>query len=181
MRNYHNTPIEMIECWFEMKLPIFLARQFVRHRTSCINEVSGRYVQLPAEWYIPAIEDVVIQSADKKQGGRPINMDDPQEVAWAQAYRARLQSNCERCYKSYQQSINDHIAMEQARLDLHVNHYTHWLWKQDLHNLLHFINLRDHAHAQGEAQLYARAITKLLANHLPSIIRMNEERRSSEG
>ena len=175
MENKHATPFESIEVWLEMKLPIFVARQFVRHRTAAINEVSGRYVQLPAEWYIPTLEDVIIQTADKKQGGRLVNLNDPDEVSKAVAYRNRLETNCKNCYESYQMSIADGIAMEQARLDLHLNHYTHWLWKQDLRNMLGFLVLRDHSHAQREAQLYAKAIISLLEPQLPGLMKLYGE------
>lgn len=177
MRNWHTTPFEMVECWIEMKLPIFVARQFVRHRTVTINEVSGRYVKLPAEWYIPALEDVVIQSDDKKQGGLPIDLSDPEQVAKAEAYRERVNSNCLRCYESYEQSIADDIGMEQARLDLHLNHYTHWMWKQDLHNILNFLRLRDHGHAQGESQRYAKAVDQLLRRCLPHSMELYDKYR----
>lgn len=177
MKNKHTTPFEMIEVWLEMKMPIFVARQFVRHRTVSINEVSARYVQLPPEWYIPALADVVIQSKDKKQGGKPIDLSDPEQVRVAAAYLDRLDDNCRRSYDSYQQSIVDGIALEQARLDLHVNHYTHWIWKQDLHNMMHFLMLRDHGHAQGEPQQYARAIDALIREQLPHSMELYDKYR----
>lgn len=174
-KNRHMTPFETVEVWLEMKLPIFVARQFVRHRTTTLNEVSARYVQLPSEWYIPNLADVVMQSEDKKQGGRPIDLNSPSEVAAGMAYLSRLDANCARCYASYLQSINDGIAMEQARFDLHVNHYTHWLWKQDLRNLFGFLMLRDHSHAQSESSKYAKAITQLLDPHIPGLMALYRE------
>ncbi len=177
MKNKHTTPFEMIEVWLKMKMPIFVARQFVRHRTVSINEVSARYVQLPPEWYIPALEDVVIQSKDKKQGGKPIDLLDPGQRRVAHNYRDRLDENCRRSYASYEQSIADGIAMEQARLDLHVNHYTHWIWKQDLHNMMHFLMLRDHGHAQGEPQRYARAVDQLVRRVLPHSMELYDKYR----
>lgn len=177
MRNWHTSPFEMVQVWLEMKLPIFVARQLVRHRTVRLNEVSGRYVTLPAEWYIPAVQDVVLQAADKKQGGKPVDMDDDEQVRRAHAYRTRLEDNCRRCYASYEASIADGIAMEQARLDLHLNHYTHWLWNQDLHNLFHMLSLRDHSHAQGEAKVYAQAVDGLVRRVLPECFRLYDEFR----
>lgn len=177
MKNRHTSPFEMVVCWIEMKLPIFVARQFVRHRTTSINEVSGRYVKLPQEWYIPKLERVVIQSKDKKQGGKQIDLNDPDQVKKAKNFLERLNKNCQRCYRSYEQSISDEIAMEQARLDLHVNHYTHWIWKQDLHNMMHYLSLRDHSHAQSEATDYAEAITKLLRTYLPHSMALYDEFR----
>lgn len=177
MRNLHTSPFEMVQVWLEMKLPIFVARQFVRHRTTRLNEVSGRYVALPAEWYVPAVEEVLLQSQDKKQGGQRVDMADPAQVAKAERYRDRLDKNCFNSYCDYQDAIADGIAMEQARCHLHLNHYTHWLWNQDLHNLMHFLSLRDHSHAQAEAQRYARAITELLRSVLPATMGLYDKHR----
>lgn len=175
LKNRHMTPFESIEVWLEMKLPIFVARQFVRHRTATLNEVSARYVTLPAEWYIPDVRHVLLQSKDKKQGGVPVNMSDDLEIGRAIGFLDRLQSNCRTSYANYEMAVLDGIAMEQARLHLHVNHYTHWLWKQDLRNLLHFLALRQHSHAQREAQAYANAIFALLEPHLPGIMGLYKE------
>jgi len=169
--NKHMTPFETIVVWLEMKLPIFVARQLVRQRTQTINEASARYIQLPAEWYIPELADVLIQSKDKKQGGKPIDLNDPVQVDAGERYRMRLQANCELSYRSYEQSIADGIAMEQARLELHVNHYTHWMTTMSLRNLfMSFLVLRDHSHAQIESQQYARATIQLLEPHLPGLM-----------
>ena len=172
MVNHHDTPFEMIQVWLDIKMPIFVARQLVRHRTQGINEISGRYVKLPDEWYIPNVDDVMMQLAEKKQGGRPINLADQDEVQRATRYRERLNANCQRCYESYEQSIADGIAMEQARLDLHLNHYTRWLSTMNLRNTLHLLALRDHGHAQGENQQYAKAITELLDPHIPGLMQL---------
>lgn len=177
MKNWHTSPFEMVEVWLEMKLPIFVARQFVRHRTTSINEVSGRYVTLPAEWYIPKLEDVVMQSPGKKQGGRPVDLQNLDEVAKATRYLRNLNFNCQQSYTDYLLAIGDGIAMEQARLELHLNHYTHWLWKQDLHNMVHFLSLRDHGHAQGEPQQYAKAIDALIRRVLPNCMALYDEFR----
>lgn len=177
MKNAHTSPFEMIEVWLEMKMPIFVARQFVRHRTVSINEVSGRYVQLPAQWYIPKLEHVELQTPSKKQGGRCIDMQNPDEVAKAQRYLARLESSCQSSYANYLAAIDDGIAMEQARFELHLNHYTHWLWKQDLHNVMHFLSLRDHSHAQQEPQFYAIATDTLIRRVLPNCMALYDEFR----
>lgn len=181
MKNKHMTPFEMIVVWLEMKLPIFVARQFVRHGTARLNEVSGRYVQLPSEWYVPKLESVLIQSKDKKQGGLPVDLSDPDQRAIALGYIIRLQADCADSYTHYLVSISDGIAMEQARLHLHVNHYTHWLWKQDLRNMFGFLLLRDHGHAQREAQEYARAITRLLDPHIPGLMQLYRDIIRGEG
>ena len=164
-RNRHSTPFEMVEIWLEMKLPIFVARQFVRHRTACINEVSGRYITLPAEWYIPDV--VGGKSADKKQGQTNDLDENTQE-----SFKEDLHWHCQRGYSLYLEAIQRQVAPEHARMLLSLNHYTHWLWKQDLRNMLSFISLRDHEHAQIEAQMYARAITELLESVLPETIKL---------
>lgn len=175
LENRHMTPFESIEVWLEMKLPIFVARQFVRHRTTSLNEVSARYVQLPKEWYIPKIEHVLMQQEKKKQGGRPVNLEELTERAVAEKFLEALDVTCRRAYEQYEWATELGVAMEQARMFLHVNHYTHWLWKQDLRNLLHFLSLRDHSHAQWEARQYAEAIVILLSFHLPGLMKLYQQ------
>jgi thymidylate synthase (FAD) len=177
LKNRHTTPFEMIEIWIEMKLPIFVARQFVRHRTVSINEVSGRYVTLPGEWYIPALENVELQAKDKKQGGHFVDLSNAEERLIATSYRAKLHSSCGESYSRYKEAIAEGIANEQARLFLHLNHYTHWLWKQDLHNMMHFLSVRAHSHAQWEAQQYAETVISLLEEVLPESMRLFREFR----
>ena len=170
MKNKHTTPFEMIEIWVEMKMPIFVARQFVRHRTCTINEVSGRYVTLPAEWYIPEVV-----------GGKPVNAKQGQsdtldiEIQNDFKHYLNLASQCD--YENYLLAIEHGVAAEHARLLLHINHYTHWIWKQDLHNIMHFLALRDHSHAQIEAQVYAQAIDKLIRSVLPYSMQLYDEFR----
>ena len=160
IKHHHNTPVEMTEVWLEMKLPIFLARQFVRHRTATINEVSGRYVTLPEEWYIP---EIVGGKATNNKQGQEDNLD-----AWTQNhFKDALDYQCGESYRLYKVYLDQGVAPEHARLFLHVNHYTHWIWKQDLSNLMHFLALRLDAHAQIEARVYATAIYDLLSLHLP--------------
>lgn len=175
MRNRHSTPFESIECWIEMKMPIFVARQFVRHRTVTINEVSARYVQLPAEWYVPDPRVVGARPERIKQG----RMIEYQAVATpeAVAFCAALNDQCAQSYALYQHYLNKGIPPELARCFLHVNHYTHWLWKQDLHNMMHFLSLRAHSHAQYEAQQYGYAVMEELRKYLPHSIALFEEFR----
>lgn len=174
MRNKHTTPFEMVEVWLEMKLPIFVARQFVRHRTVSINEVSGRYVQLPAEWYIPSI---VGGKAPNAKQGQADNLDEGTQ----QWFKDELGHSCASSYAAYEQALEQAlekgVAAEHARLLLHVNHYTHWMWKQDLHNIMHFLSLRDHGHAQVEAQAYAKAVDKLLRTYLPATMDLYDQFR----
>lgn len=168
LANKHMTPFETIEVWLEMKLPIFVARQFVRHRTASLNEVSGRYVTLPEEWYIPTI--VGGAPKDKKQGQSDTLSETEQEL-----FRRSLNDHCRDGYWKYTAAISRGVAPEHARMFLSLNHYTHWLWKQDLRNLLHFLSLRQHGHAQVEAQAYANAIVQLLEPHIPGLIKLYEE------
>jgi thymidylate synthase (FAD) len=171
-REGHMTPFEMIEIWLEIKLPIFLARQFMRHRTVSINEVSGRYVELPAEWYIPEKSELTCKVADIKQGGS--RCDSSFLYEW---YKKELEEQCAQSYDRYLKAIEKGISNQHARLFLHLNHYTKVLWKQDLRNMLHFLKLRSGEGAQVEARLYAQVIKKLLSEVLPeSIRRLNESR-----
>lgn len=168
--NRHLGPFEQIVVWLEMKLPIFVARQFVRHRTARLCEVSARYKQLPDEYYIPLVENVLIQSKDKKQGGRRVDLGDANEVQRATTYMLRLKENCRLSFDGYLDAVASGIAMEQARFHLHVNHYTHWLWQQDLRNLFWFLTLRDDSHAQWESRQYAKAIISLLEPAIPGLM-----------
>ncbi len=160
MKNWHTSPFEMIEIWLEMKLPIFVARQFVRHRTVSINEVSGRYVMLPEEWYIP---EVVGGKAVEKKQGQEDNLNQTAQ-AW---FKFALEQHCKHGYEAYKLALGSGVAPEHARLLLSLNHYTHWLWKQDLHNMMHFLSLRVHGHAQIEAQVYGDAVVQLIRQILP--------------
>lgn len=171
LANKHMTPFESIEVWLEMKLPIFVARQFVRHRTATLNEVSGRYVTLPAEWYIPEV--VGGKAKDKKQGQED-NL--PQDLqAW---FKRTLTDACSRDYENYLLAIECGVAAEHARTLLHLNHYTHWIMKIDLRNLFHFLSLRKHTHAQVEARNYAFAIIELLEPHIPGLMQLFNEQDS---
>lgn len=165
MKNWHTTPFEMIEIWLEMKMPIFVARQFVRHRTATINEVSGRYITLPEEWYIP---EVVGGKAKSNKQGQEDNLSEIDQ----ECFRATLQGSCEQSYDHYRYFLKQGVAPEHARMFLHLNHYTHWLWKQDLHNMMHFLALRMDSHAQIEARAYANAIYKLLQQVLPETMKL---------
>lgn len=181
MKNLHTTPFEMIDVWIEMKMPIFVARQFVRHRTVSINEVSARYVQLPAEWYVPKPEHVGIKAASNKQG-RTIYTDwvPTAGTTEAEMFCAALDAVCRDSYDAYESAIKAGIPNELARCFLHLNHYTHWIWKQDLHNLMHFLSLRSHSHAQYEAQQYANAIKDVLGYILPESMKLFQTYRQQK-
>lgn len=170
MKNRHTSPFEMVEVWLEMKLPIFVARQFVRHRTVSINEVSGRYVTLPAEWYVP---EVVGGKPPKAKQGQVDTLDHDIQ----KDFKLVLDLTCAASYDKYLTFLEVGVAAEHARMFLHLNHYTHWLWKQDLHNIMHFLSLRDHSHAQVEARAYASAIDLLLRGVLPELMKLYDKYR----
>jgi thymidylate synthase (FAD) len=162
LEHKHTTPFEMVEIWLEMKMPIFIARQFVRHRTATINEISGRYIKLPNEFYIPDPATVGVPAATNKQG-----RDAEGANVYAEEFCKTLRANCERAYAQYEFDLAQKIPAEIARMQLPLNVYTKWLWKQDLHNMMHFIAVRVDNHAQWEAQQYAQAIYELLKEALP--------------
>lgn len=170
MRNRHTTPIEMITVWLEMRMPIFVARQFVRHRTVSINEVSARYTRLEPLFYIPARANVGVKSASNKQG-RSLDEDN----AAAAAFCRRLDAASRDAYAAYSDAIEAGIPNELARCHLPLNIYTTWLWKQDLHNMMHLLRLRLHEHAQYEARQYATAIRSLLGHVLPDLMALFDE------
>lgn len=164
----HMTPFEMIEVWLEMKLPIFLARQFIRHRTASVNEVSGRYVQLPREYYIPEVVGA------KPTNGAKQGQENTLPKVVQDYFKYELATQCAQSYSKYEDQLSKGVAPEHARMFLHLNHYTHWIWKQDLRNLVHFLKLRLDSHAQVEARMYAQAIYDLLTVKLPHTMKFLE-------
>jgi len=173
MDHFHWTPIEMIEVWLEMELPLLVARQFVRHRSACLNEVSARYTTLPGKWYIPEPENVGIKSKSNKQGRDMVCWDDldPTDKAKVTQFLSDLDMHNRGGYSLYEHHLNHGIAPELARCFLQVNHYTHWVWKQDLRNMLGFLRLRNAPDAQFEAREFAKAIHSLLSSRLPETMK----------
>ena len=166
MRHWHSTPFEMCEVKLHVKLPVFVARQWIRHRTANVNEYSARYSILDREFYIPAPEHVAAQSVVNNQGrGETLTGEEAARVLGI------LKSDSERSYNNYQAMISDDgqqgLARELARMNLPANIYTQWYWKVDLHNLLHFLRLRADAHAQYEIRVYADAICSVVADWVP--------------
>ena len=166
MRHWHSTPFEMCEVKLHVKLPVFVARQWIRHRTASVNEYSARYSILDREFYIPAPEHVAAQSVVNNQGrGETLTGEEAARVLDI------LKSDSERSYNNYQAMISDDgqqgLARELARMNLPANIYTQWYWKVDLHNLLHFLRLRADAHAQYEIRVYADAICSVVADWVP--------------
>lgn len=173
MAHNHTSPIEFIETWWEIKLPIFVARQFHRHRTKSINEQSGRYSTLAEEWYIP--DNVGGKSKSNKQGQED-NLQDWQK----ENFREALDGQCRQSYKLYKYYLSLGVAPEHARLFLHVNHYTHYVFKMNLHNLMHFLSLRLDKHAQIEARAFAEAMYEILKQVLPGLMELFDKYRRIE-
>jgi len=166
MRHWHSTPFEMCEVKLHVKLPVFVARQWIRHRTANVNEYSARYSILDREFYIPAPEHIAAQSSVNNQGrGEALTGEEAARVLDI------LKSDSTRSYDNYQSMISDDgqkgLARELARMNLPANIYTQWYWKVDLHNLLHFLRLRADAHAQYEIRVYADAICSIVADWVP--------------
>jgi thymidylate synthase (FAD) len=160
-RHRHTTPFEMVEFKFHHVMPIFIARQWIRHRTANVNEYSARYSVVQDRFYHPAIENVRKQSASNRQGG-----DEPMDQVTAQEFLDYL-TKVEEAYKEYQRLMDKGVAREIARIGLPVNVYTEWYWKIDLHNLFHFLSLRMNAHAQQEIRDYATAMYALIQPIVP--------------
>ena len=166
MRHRHSTPFEMCEIKYHVKLPIFVARQWIRHRTANVNEYSARYSVLDKEYYLPAPEHLAAQSSSNRQGrGEAL----PPEHAAARAAAPSRGCRAVLCAITRRCSIPDGIglARELARIDLTLATYTQWYWKIDLHNLFHFLSLRADAHAQFEIRAYAEAMLETVRRWVP--------------
>lgn len=165
MRMAHSSPFEMCEVKFRCKMPIFVARQWVRTRTANINEMSLRYSEAPEEFYIPALEHVTMQSGTNKQG-RDETVELSPEIR--ESVRALMRARDEQAYADYQHLAGElGIARELARTVLPVSLYTQWIWKIDLHNLMHFLTLRLDKHAQVEIRLFAEAMASFVKAWVP--------------
>lgn len=173
MRHWHTTPFEMCEIKLHVKLPIFVARQWIRHRTANVNEYSARYSILDREFYIPERDQVAPQSEINKQGRTVSSSADA-----ADAVRALLREDSDRAYSHYRWMLNEEdgpehqperpgVARELARIGLGLNTYTQWYWKVDLHNLLRFLRLRADPHAQYEIRAYAEVILDIVKHWVP--------------
>jgi thymidylate synthase (FAD) len=174
MRHWHTTPFEMAAIKFHVKLPIFVARQWIRHRMASINEYSARYSILDREFYIPQEAQLAAQSQSNRQGrGDVLTGEEARKVL------ELLRVDAARNYEHYAWMLNETdegsvpdadrqgLARELARMNLTLNTYTQWYWKADLHNLMHFLRLRADAHAQYEIRVYAEAMLKILALWVP--------------
>ncbi len=166
MRHWHSTPFEMCEIKLHVKLPVFVARQWIRHRTANVNEYSARYSILDREFYIPAEDALAAQSVVNNQGrGAALSGEEAERVL------RYLRDDAARCYDHYEEMISDEgqqgLARELARMNLPANIYTQWYWKVDLHNLLHFLRLRADSHAQYEIRVYAEEMCKIVSDWVP--------------
>lgn len=163
MRHMHTTPFEMVELKFHVKLPIFVARQWIRHRTANVNEYSGRYSVMKDEFYVPEHQAIHYQSLRNKQGRREDDV--PAEL---RGRVLEILTNSQRqLYGEYEQLLESEIARELARINLPVSLYTEWYWKIDLHNLFHFLRLRMDSHAQYEIRVYGEAIASITKSVAP--------------
>jgi thymidylate synthase (FAD) len=174
MRHRHTTPFEMCEIKYHVKLPIFVARQWIRHRTASVNEYSARYSILDKEFYVPAPEHLAAQATTNRQGRGAVI-----EGEAAQRVLDLLRRDAERAYAGYAELLNEDasdapldparpgLARELARMNLSLNFYTQWYWKTDLHNLMHFLALRADPHAQYEIRAYAETMLGTLARWVP--------------
>jgi thymidylate synthase (FAD) len=160
-RHRHSTPFEMVEFKFHHVMPIFVARQWIRHRTANVNEYSARYSIVKDRFYHPTPDNVRKQSASNRQGG-----EEPADPATAQEFLAYL-DRVEKDYEQYQAFIDKGVAREIARIALPASVYTEWYWKIDLHNLFHFLSLRMDPHAQQEIRDYANAMFALIQPIVP--------------
>jgi len=163
MRHNHTTPFEMVEFKFLVRLPMYVARQWIRHRTASVNEVSARYSIVPDEFDVPEPEAIRGQAARNRQGRSGETL--PSETV--EAFRSRVKLVSEEAYDIYQQSLNQGVARELARIVLPVGVYTEWYWKMNLHNLFHFLELRLDDHAQEEIRLYANIIADIVKEVVP--------------
>jgi thymidylate synthase (FAD) len=176
MRHRHSTPFEMCEIKYHVKLPIFVARQWIRHRTANVNEYSARYSIMDREFYLPAQEQLAAQSAQNRQGRGAVL-----QGAEAERVLNLLREDAGRNYDHYQEMLNEDeagqvldpgregLARELARMNLTLNAYTQWYWKTDLYNLLNFLSLRADAHAQYEIRVYAEAMLDSLIAWVPAV------------
>ena len=174
MRHRHSTPFEMCEIKFHVKLPVFVARQWIRHRTANVNEYSARYSVLDREFYVPAPEQLAAQAATNRQG-----RGDVLEGAEAERALRWLRDDAMQAFDHYESMLNedeaaaDHdpdgqgLARELARMNLPLSTYTQWYWKCDLHNLFHFLSLRADPHAQYEIRVYADAMLEMVKRWVP--------------
>lgn len=162
LRNAHTSPFEQVILTFHCKMPIFIARQWVRHRTARLNEISGRYSIMEDEFYLPELQDIAQQSTNNKQGrGETFPAQEAQQI------QQNLAEEQNKSYQAYKKLIDMGVARELARANLPLSLYTQWYWQMDLNNLFHFLKLRLHSHAQKEIRAYAEVILQITERVVP--------------
>jgi thymidylate synthase (FAD) len=164
LRHDHTSPFEQVVFTFHVKMPIFVARQWVRHRTARMNEISGRYSVMREEFYVPEDRNVHLQNKDNRQG-RDETM--PAPPAMREKIRATMTAHHKEVYAHYQEMLEHDVSRELARIDLPLSLYTEFYWQMDLHNLFNFLRLRMDDHAQLEIREYAKAIAKIVKTVAP--------------
>lgn len=162
LKHEHTSPFEMVQIKFHIKAPIFIARQWMRHRTASINEISARYSVLNKEYYVPELNQIAKQSTDNKQGrGECFSKETGKEL------QELLEKSQKQSYEIYENLLECGLSRELARVVLPVGMYTEWYWRMDLNNLLKFLRLRLHPHAQYEIRVYAEAIMQIIKELFP--------------
>lgn len=161
VKNHHTSPLEAMTFTFEIKAPIFVVRQWHRHRTWSYSEVSARYAELPEQYYVPDLELITTQSEDNKQMRTTVQHPD------AVLIQAAINSSCASAFALYKKMLKMGTPRELARGVLPMNTYTHMFATVDLHNLMHFLSLRLHSHAQYEIRVYAEALLRLVEPIVP--------------
>ncbi len=171
LRNEHTSPFEQVVLTFHTKMPVFVARQWVRHRTARLNEISGRYSVMKDEFYLPEGNAIAPQAEDNKQGREADGFDETAQRAVREAMAQQQHS----AYDSYQRLLDHDLARELARINLPLSMYTEWYWQIDLHNLFHFLRLRMDAHAQYEIRVYAETIFEIARKVCPIAVEAFDE------
>lgn len=158
LRNDHTSPFEQVVFTFHIKAPIFVARQWVRHRTARMNEISGRYSIMKDEYYVPEASNIALQSTDNKQG----RMEEAVDAETAKRIQDILTQDATKTFDAYHELLDMGLAKEVARINLPLSMYTEWYWEIDLHNLFHFLALRLHSHAQFEIREYGKVMLEMV-------------------
>lgn len=161
LRHAHTTPFEMVEFKFHCKMPMFVARQWIRHRTASVNEVSGRYSEVKDECYLPEANKITAQSKDNKQGSSD------EVIANVDTILDLMRDDQKNAFLNYDVYLQNGVSKERARINLPLSTYTEWYWKVDLHNLMHFLRLRLDSHAQYEIRVFGEAIANLIKPIVP--------------
>ncbi len=174
-RHRHTTPFEMVEFKFHVKLPIFVARQWIRHRTASVNEYSGRYSVMREEFFVPEASDLRTQSKANRQGRDEM----PIDSKTAEDFLKSLKETQADAYSRYTSFVETGLARELCRIDLPLSVYTEWFWKMDLHNLLHFLDLRTSRLAQSEIRKYAEVMASIVKAVCPIAYRAFEDYRKN--